>query len=223
MGVGFGGFGISIKGRDKILNQDYFLLRNYKNTLVLVVCDGLGSKRFSNIGSKMLAESIALLLKKTRLSECNLYEFESKLIKLWQEKILCYTQYINECSSTLLMAVIYDRLSFFGRVGDGGIIIFGKKEYYMEEEDKDFANFTSSFGREKIKWLVLETKDIESIAIFSDGITEFLDQNKVMRFFSDFIESYKYSNKKNEIKSWLQSFNARGFRDDKTLIVAYRS
>lgn len=223
MGVEFKAFGVSIKGKNKILNQDYFLTRRYKNTLILICCDGLGSKRFSNLGSKLLASSAALILKRIALNKNNLNIFESSLKTLWQEKILCYTQEFNECSSTFLCGFVYDEFSYFGRVGDGAIAIFGNTDYLLQEEEQDFSNITYSFGDKDIEWLILKTQDINSIALCSDGITEFVDRDRLMDFFKEYINEYKDIHNKREIKRWLKDLNNKGFKDDKTLVVAYRN
>lgn len=225
MELGFSGFGVSVKGKDKKLNQDSFIFQECKDFILLVVCDGLGSKRLSNIGAKSLVQSVVLILNEMKLSKNLLSDFESKLKHVWHNKIRFYTQDFEECASTLLCGVIYDDLSYFGRIGDGIIAIFGNKDYCLEEENKDFANFTHSFGDMAIAWQILNTKDLQSVAICSDGISEFLDRDKIMDFFKAYISEYKNidQNKLQEIKTWLRDFNAKGFKDDKTLVVAHRN
>jgi len=62
-------FAVSVKGRDKVLNQDYFAFTKTKKGIFLAVCDGLGSKIKSHFGSKILAKNAVKLAKKMLLNE----------------------------------------------------------------------------------------------------------------------------------------------------------
>ncbi len=61
MMIDFKAFGTSIKGTchayAKLPNQDAFLIRENQKGLLLVLCDGLGSKKDSQIGAKNCARA----------------------------------------------------------------------------------------------------------------------------------------------------------------------
>ncbi len=56
----FKAFGTSIRGTyhayARLPNQDAFLIRKNQKGLLLVLCDGLGSKKDSQIGAKIVRE-----------------------------------------------------------------------------------------------------------------------------------------------------------------------
>lgn len=56
----FKAFGASIRGtyhvHARLPNQDAFLIRKNQKGLLLVLCDGLGSKKDSQIGAKIVRE-----------------------------------------------------------------------------------------------------------------------------------------------------------------------
>lgn len=224
MGIAFGGFSVSVKGKNKALNQDYYLLRHFKNVFLMVVCDGLGSKKFSHIGAKYLAKSLAAILKRKQFDFDDLVKSESILLNLWQEHINKLGLSINECSTTFLCAIVGKKYAYFGRVGDGVIAVFADKTYILEDNG-EFSNVTTPFGSQTMKWLRLDSSSIKSIGLCSDGISEIIDPQHIQAFFSEYIEEYKKINsqtRKAEIRAWLNDFNNKGFCDDKSIAVAWR-
>lgn len=224
MGITFNGFGISVKGKNKTLNQDYYLLRHFKNVFLMVVCDGLGSKKLSHIGAKYLVKSLAAILKRKQFDFDDLAQSESMLFNLWQERINKLGLSINECSTTLLCAIVGKKYAYFGRVGDGVIAVFADKTYILEDNG-EFSNVTTPFGSQTMKWLRLDSSSIKSIGLCSDGISEIIDPQHIQAFFSEYIEEYKKvdsQTRKAEIRAWLNDFNNKGFCDDKSIAVAWR-
>ena len=94
-------FAVSVKGRDKVLNQDYFAFTKTKKGIFLAVCDGLGSKIKSHFGSKILAKNAVKLAKKMLLNEKKLKFYEQKLMDIWVHKIR-NPQDLKEYSTTFL-------------------------------------------------------------------------------------------------------------------------
>lgn len=224
MGLVFSGFDISVKGKNKLLNQDYCLLHHFKNTLLIAVCDGLGSKKFSHIGAKYLAKSLFVMLRQNRFDFNDLIGSEAKLLNLWKERLGKLGLDIKECSTTLLCAIIDQKYAYFGRVGDGIIAIFADNVYILEDND-EFSNITSPFGTQTMKWLRLDSSTIKSVSLCSDGISEIVDSRYVKSFFSEYLDAYKNMTPQKrdmEIKTWLNNFNHKGFCDDKSIVVAWR-
>lgn len=224
MGITFNGFGISVKGKNKTLNQDYYLLRHFKNVFLMVVCDGLGSKKFSHIGAKYLAKSLAAILKRKQFDFDDLVKSESILLSLWQERINKLGLNIKECSTTLLCAIICEECTYFGRVGDGMIVVFADSTYILEDNG-EFSNVTTPFSSQAMKWLQLDSSSIKAIGLCSDGISEIIDSQHTEAFFSEYISEYKKMDsqtRQTEIRAWLNNFNNKGFCDDKSIVVAWR-
>lgn len=224
MGLAFSGFGISVKGKNKALNQDYFLLHHFKDTLLIIVCDGLGSKKFSHIGAKYLAKSLLIMLRQNKFDFNDLTGSEAKLSDLWQKRLNKLGLDTKECSTTLLCAIINRESAYFGRVGDGITIVFADDTYILEDND-EFSNVTSPFGSQRMKWLQLDSATIKSVGLCSDGISEIVDSQYIKSFFSEYLDAYQNmipQKREMEIKTWLNNFNHKGFCDDKSIVVAWR-
>lgn len=190
----------------------------------MVVCDGLGSKKFSHIGAKYLAKSLASILKRKQFDFDDFVKSESILLSLWQDHINKLGLKINECSTTLLCAIIGEKYAYFGRVGDGMIVVFADATYILEDNG-EFSNVTTPFSSQAMKWLQLDSSSIKAIGLCSDGISEIIDSQHTEAFFSEYISEYRKMDsciRKTEIRAWLNNFNNKGFCDDKSIVVAWR-
>jgi len=223
-GNSWSGWGVSEIGplhvKENIPNQDSYTVKKYSWGIVAVVCDGLGSKKYSHIGSEALVNAVA---KTAQLFdfEKDLYLFEPLLKSLWDINIYPYTQ--DETSTTLLFTIIKNNKIYIGRVGDGAIAIFGKESLLVEENKDMFTNYTTPFGRdEKIEWHIFDNSEVDYILMCSDGISEDLKKDKLLDFFQNYIDNYKnmQPNKRAfDIKKWLQNWPVRGHSDDKTIVA----
>ena len=217
------GWGVSEIGplhiKENIPNQDSFIVKKYSWGIVGVVCDGLGSKKYSHIGSKSLVNAIT---KAAQLFdfEKDINLFEPLVKSLWDINIFPYTH--NETSTTLLFSIVKNNKVYIGRVGDGAIVVFGKESLLLEEDKDMFTNYTTPFGRDqKIQWYIFDDSEIDSIVMCSDGISEDLKKDKLFDFFKNYTDNYKnmQPNKRvYEIKQWLKNWPVKGHSDDKTIV-----
>lgn len=222
------GWGVSEIGplhiKENIPNQDSFIVKKYSWGIVGVVCDGLGSKKYSHIGSKALVNAIT---KAAQLFdfEKDVNLFEPLVKSLWDINIFPYTP--DDTSTTLLFSIIKNKKVYIGRVGDGAIVVFGKESLLLEEDKDMFTNYTTPFGRnQKIQWYIFDDSEIDSIVMCSDGISEDLKKDKLLDFFQNYIDNYKtiQSNKRvYEIKQWLKNWPVRGHSDDKTIVALVKA
>ena len=218
------GWGVSEIGplhiKENIPNQDSFIVKKYSWGIVGVVCDGLGSKKYSHIGSKSLVNAVVKAAKIFDF-EKDIQLFEPLLKSLWNINISPYNQ--NETSTTLLFTIIKNNNIYIGRVGDGAIAIFGKNSLLLEEDKSMFTNYTVPFGRdEKIQWYIFNSDEIDYIILSSDGISEDLKKEKLLDFFKNYMDNYKnmQANKRvYEIKQWLKKWPVKGHTDDKTIVA----
>jgi serine/threonine protein phosphatase PrpC len=218
------GWGVSEIGplhiKENIPNQDSFIVKKYSWGIVGVICDGLGSKKYSHIGSNALVSAIA---KAAQLFdfEKDINLFEPLVTSLWDINIYPYTP--NETSTTLLFSIVKNKKVYIGRVGDGAIVVLGKESILLEEDKNMFTNYTTPFGRDqKIQWYIFAENVIDSIVMCSDGISEDLKKDKSLDFFQNYIDDYKnmQSNKRvYEIKQWLKNWPVKGHSDDKTIVA----
>lgn len=175
--------------KENLPNQDSYIVKKYSWGVVGVVCDGLGSKKYSEIGSNALVEALIEIAKKFDFSK-DINLFESLLKQSWDRKIHPYSQ--NETSTTLLFIIIKYGKIYIGRVGDGAIGIFGKNNFIIEENKGTFTNCTIPFGREeKINWSTFDEDDINYAVICSDGISEDISKEKLMDFLKNILNIIK--------------------------------
>jgi len=218
------GWGISEIGplhiKENIPNQDAYIVKKYKWGIVGVVCDGLGSKKYSHIGSNALVKSVVEASKLFDFENVNIKLFEPLLKSLWDISIFPHNS--NETATTLLFSIIKNNKIYVGKIGDGAIAIFGKKSFILDEKKTSFTNYTTPFGRDsKIEWYIFDEVEIDYIVICSDGISEDLKKDKLLDFFKNYVESYKniQPNKRiYEIKQWLKNWPVKGHSDDKTIV-----
>ncbi|MEL0649923.1 protein phosphatase 2C domain-containing protein [Algibacter sp. TI.3.09] len=226
-GKEWSGWGVSGIGplhvKESIPNQDSYIVKKYSWGIVGVVCDGLGSKKQSHIGSSALVKAVT---KTAVLFDFNsdIKLFEPLLKSLWNINIYPYNQ--EETATTLLFAIIKDEKIYTGRVGDGVIALLGKNNIIVEEDKDMFTNYTTPFGRDlKIEWCIYKEKDVDSIVMCSDGISEDIKKENLLPFFNNYLEAYKNtpSRKRNyEVKQWLKNWPVKGHTDDKTIVSLFK-
>ena len=201
-------------------NQDAFAIKKFKWGIVGVVCDGLGSKQYSHIGSKGLSSAIINASEIFDFQTSNIELFEPLVKSIWEKNIYPYSE--QDCATTLLFTIIIDNKVYIGRVGDGAIVILGNQDKLVEENKESFTNYTTPFGREmKIQWQTIDTKDVDSISLCSDGISEDIQKDRLLDFFKSYVSKYKnqkHRKRKREIKRWLKNWPVKGHSDDKTII-----
>jgi len=222
------GWGISEIGplhtKVNIPNQDAFIVKKFNWGIVGVVCDGLGSKKYSHIGSKALTKAIIEVSKIFDFKTSRIEQFEVLVKSIWEKEIYPYSK--NECSTTLLFVIVKQNKVYIGRVGDGAIGILGKYDQLVEESKDTFTNFTTPFGRdEKIEWNIFDENEIYSITLCSDGISEDIQKDKILDFFKGYVLKYsakKHRERKKDIKRWLRNWPVKGHSDDKTIVALFK-
>ena len=222
------GWGVSQIGplhiKENLPNQDSYGVKKYSWGVVGVVCDGLGSKKYSEKGSLALVKAITQAAKIFDFNK-DINLFEPLLKSLWDINIFPYSE--SDTSTTLLFTIIKHSKVYIGRVGDGAIGIFGKNSLLVEEDKDMFTNYTVPFGREeKISWAIFDEDDVKDVVMCSDGISEDIHKDKILLFFQNYITSYKniLSTKRNyEIKNWLKNWPVKGHSDDKTIVALVKA
>ena len=219
------GWGVSEIGpyhiKNGIPNQDSFLFKKFNWGVVGVVCDGLGSKRYSHIGSKQLCQAVVQSVKIFDFNK-DLKLFNDILKYIWKMNI--YPLMENEALSTVLFVVIKNNKVYIANSGDGGIIILGKKDVVLNN-DGIFSNVTSPFGYEKLNWKIYEEKDIEAILLCTDGVYDDLKKEKIVEFTRNYINYYKNLfpvKRAKDIKNMLRNWPVKGHSDDKTILALYK-
>ena len=131
-------------GKEKILgqeNQDSFSITKYSFGVVMVVADGLGTKKYSGIGSKRICKAVGDAAKIWVEKENAPIEFLIRLVhNLWDISIYPYSK--NECATTCLFCIALNSGKIIlGQLGDG-IIYYCNDESLniLSEKENDFLN-----------------------------------------------------------------------------------
>ena len=213
--------GISIKGRYHEINQDYYLSKEFDDGYVIVVSDGMGSKKLSHYGSKAICETVYEVISEysSDIDKMNFSEILSLSHEKWKKRVEEYG--ISNCYATLLVVVVTDNKIKAARLGDGFlgvylndevICLFDKKEDYYVNETDCLREF---FDEDKLEILELDYDIFHGAICCTDGIE--LRTEDLQRFSKDFIKEYAQIDEegiKKHVESWLKQWPGT---DDKTL------
>ncbi len=124
----FKAFGASVRGvyhaYARLPNQDAFLIRENQKGLLLVLCDGLGSKKDSQIGAKIVRER-RKALNAIDIQGCNLALLNKVIFSIWE--CLLYPLEARNALSTLQLVFIGKEKAFIGKVGGWVVSCFRKR------------------------------------------------------------------------------------------------
>ena len=224
-------WGVSIVGphhrKENIPNQDAWLSGGFKGGMSLAVSDGLGSKPFSDTGSKAACLSVIEAGKIYKQHADGKYIFLPELIHaLWTLKTGALNP--NDCAATCLFAVQINEKITLGRLGDGMVIAAGKNQCVVMEDPKtdSFINMTDCLGDsyKAGEWdvRVIPADDFETIILCTDGVANDINPEKTCEFALSLFECYKTMDRKKrsrEIAKWLREWPEP---DDKTLACLFK-
>lgn len=216
--------GISIKGSYHEINQDYYLSKAFDNGHIIVVSDGMGSKRLSHYGSKAICESVYDVISEysAEIDDMDFREMLSLSHEEWKKRVEEYG--IINCYATLLVVVVTDNKIKAARLGDGFLGVYLNEEVICLFDKKEgyFANETDclreSFEEEKLETVELDYDIFRGAICCTDGIEIRTMQNEdLQNFTKGFIEEYGQKNEtdiKTDVENWLKDWPGT---DDKTL------
>lgn len=211
-------------------NQDSYLIKYTKNKAIFVVSDGMGSKKYSRIGSRLICSAIYKTAKKFgRISEENYFDFLQESHMLWKKLTRPYP--INELSCTVLVLIVARDYIFKAQLGDGEIII--EKDEVIEYEPSLSHEFTNiSYGLrnefDKRLWNVKYIHGVhEKLRFFmcTDGISNDIKVENFLGFYKALLDSYNDITNKERVTHLnhiLDSWKKKGSLDDKTIVLKWK-
>ena len=115
--------GLSCKGSYHDINQDSFICKPVSNGYMMALSDGMGSKRFSQFGSRIICEVLEQEFEneKVPLDQLKWIPFLKKCHAKWIENLKEYD--ITQCYATMLVLLIQDNCLKAARLGDGFLSI----------------------------------------------------------------------------------------------------
>ena len=215
------GGGISIKGSYHEINQDYYLSREFDDGYLIVVSDGMGSKKLSHYGSKAICEAVYEVISEysSDIDKMDFSEILSLSYKEWKKKVEEHG--ITNCYATLLVVVVTDNKIKAARLGDGFLGIYLNDEVIclFDKKEDYFANETDClrelFDEDKLEIIELDYDIFYGALCCTDGIE--LRTEDLQSFSKEFIEWYAQTDEyeiKKHVESWLKQWPGA---DDKTL------
>lgn len=215
-----------------IVNQDSFLCVKKRKYMLLVVSDGMGSKKYADVGSKQACEAVKneiIFFIKNKKESCSTLQFFHNIVETWKKIISPYEA--KECSATCLFVFITKHKIFAARLGDGMICLLGKNSsesiILADSKDDNFSNATLSLSdsaaAEEFSYGFYDRYLFQGIVLSSDGISSDMDNGKELPFAEDlFCELKKmcFWKRNNFIKNMMEKWPVPHHTDDKTLVVA---
>ena len=223
------GYGATVKGKlhkeNKMPNQDYYLIDNHMEYTLVVVCDGLGSKKYSHHASKKLSKIIKKEVRERyKKHNLNPIEMVSSIQKTYLKKLWPYK--LDNADTTCLFSLISNKNILLFQLGDGiNAISINDKIILADEVEKDFTNETRAFGKSnrndwKIKVINKEENSKYKLLLCTDGISEDLIEDNLSEFINNLNLHVDKKYKKNRclfdlINNWPNKYS----KDDKTIVV----
>lgn len=215
--------GLSCKGSYHEINQDSFICKSVTNGYILALSDGMGSKRFSQFGSKTICEVLEQEFENESvpLNQLEWIPFLQKCHKKWIENIKEYD--ITQCYATMLVLLVQDNCLKAARLGDGflSILVDGTDYVLMDQKDAYFVNETdclmAEFDDKHLEVLELFFDRFSGAVACSDGIDIGVMKEEIMSFTRDFIYEYAkipVDECRKDIEGWVSSWPGI---DDKTI------
>ena len=217
---------VSVIGPSHLLNgqpnQDSVLVKRVPSGWLAVVCDGMGSKPHSEVGSKQACLAAFDVIRGVDIG------IESKVLikqvyQMWLNSLGDIKA--KDAVTTCLIAWVSDsgELRTF-QLGDG--LILTSQQTTEHSDTNDFGNITTGLGKSKqfSDWQLtkqqLSVGDV--IALMTDGISEDLHQGMELDFANSIVESTKGKSVR-QAKSWLKNefrnWGTPNHTDDKTLAL----
>lgn len=205
-------------------NQDSLLFRRFNGCFLTVVCDGMGSKSHSHIGSNLACRAVYEIISTSD------FDVDGKvLIESIYRRWLFLLDGVNRKDAVTTCLICWGNSTGVVRyfqLGDGRIIA---PDIQVKDDGTNFGNETTGLGvSEKYSdWFVGELKleKGRGLAIMTDGISEDLEEGCENQLLASLIGSMKGISSRRAKKTLVQELNdwpTPNHLDDKTIAVVIR-
>jgi serine/threonine protein phosphatase PrpC len=203
-------------------NQDAYLTRKLGRGFLLVVCDGMGSKRLSHIGSAMACQAV-LEITGTSCFSIDNRELVEGIYRRWLQLI----DDINPKEAVTTCLFCWGDGSGNVRsfqLGDGIILA---KDLARPETRSGFGNETTGLGISKkySDWVIgnFHLGSGEAVVLMTDGISEDLVNGSEMLLLNSIRANFHTMSSrrvKKQLQKELMDWPTPNHLDDKTLVIA---
>lgn len=220
-------FNCSVTGpshiREGLPNQDSLLSRSWGQRWAVVVCDGMGSRQRSDIGSREAAKA-AILSVKTLSFDADYKLIVQTLYQSWLKRLkLLHIRPSDAVTTCILVWGMSDGRFRYVHLGDG--VITSPVATISTERNSGFSNETTGLGLSKnfSDWrfgsgCLQEQSD--SLILMSDGISDDLtDPQAFTRELRNKLHRKTYRQAKKWLRKQLKAWPTPGHSDDKSLVL----
>ncbi len=227
-------FGASVIGPGHVAagvpNQDAWAAFHHEWCDGIVVSDGLGSKPFSDFGSRAaclaVARAIHSCIGRTEMDHTVLTD---RIKRKWLSLITPLSS--RDCAATCLFAFrMNDGLVLIGMLGDGLAAVVkadGSVISLSDDKTEGFSNITSALspevGVKEWRWLSIREDECQSILLCSDGVAD--DLTDLNGFVAEFCASYRGISSvsaSRRAREMLANWPTPMHSDDKTIACLFR-
>lgn len=206
-------------------NQDSWKAIDNIHGSGIVVCDGLGSKPHSKIGSESLCTAVSFVLNQKDNFEISHDALVQKIQSMWLQIIEPLKA--EQCSTTCLFVFHHFSLDkvFLSMLGDGMAIVTKSNQQvfcYSENKSEDFSNVTQALGEltKTSDWRhdSFPAEEIHSLILMTDGLSECIENMEyfVQKFLGNHVGKSKASLRR-RIRWLLEDWKKERNSDDKTI------
>lgn len=213
---------VSVIGGHKI-NQDSLVCRMFEWGIAAVVSDGLGSARFSHIGSRAVCEAVIEICALNNGVITDTTDFLRTVNTLWKKMLLPFD--VSDCYATCLICIICREELFAARLGDGfiGIVEQHGVRVFLDDKTEHFANETDclneEFEPELWQIIKMDAANVCAVVMFTDGMVMGDGSEEVTSLFCrEFYKGYKLvaaEEAEKDIHGWVIDWHGS---DDKSIV-----
>ena len=225
----------SVRGQSHIAtktpNQDAVKIRKTQYGITLVVADGVGSHKYSQIGSRTIVKSVTDAFYMFESGQIPVTDITATAYKLFKKRVPKSKN--TQSSTTCIFAHISEKHGLFvGQVGDGACYIELNDTFTtLKGKESEFANLVVPLNPslESAEWHTRHFKaDKEAklrILLATDGVSNDIipeKENQCLGHYCNEVKNIDAFGRNRFIRKTLKHWDVPGSSDDKTMIVYSR-
>lgn len=208
-------------------NQDALGLWGWKTGWIAVVCDGLGSRPLSHVGSRLACLAARRVIR-NGADWGNPRQVIEDIGRMWLETLPISPA--QAATTVLIAACRANGECFVAQLGDGLILCRSEGEFSILTSERDgFANQTKALGSSEswLDWRISRPQLVapgDGIMMMTDGISDDLRTDLLESFFH-MMQKECRGRTSRRAKKWLQAqlegWPTPGHSDDKTVAMIF--
>lgn len=225
--------GTSVRGPahvdQQLPNQDAVMLRGYDGGWVAAVCDGLGSAKQSQIGSRAAALAVRQVLKSADGADAS--RINADIHARWRDQTASYQ--VKDVATTCLWLTVHaDGNAIFGQLGDGLILFRQSGRFYqLTPARQGYGNQTHALydTHTPAQWQQATctlSQPGDGVVLMTDGISDDLLPDALDSFYQAMFNNVRARSRRNaqrwlgrELEQWSTPMHG----DDKSLVAIFKT